>query len=154
MPERATTPTAQTERQRWLGILARARTDELEAAWNGLADRPGWHHLRRPEVGLAMVRGRMGGDGGPFNMGEMTVVRCVVQIEGGAAGVGYVAGREARRAELVALFDGLLQDPGRRAALLAGTVEPLAAAQSVRRRLAAAKAASSRVEFFTMVRGA
>ena len=61
--------------------------------------------------------GRTGGTGTRFNVGEMTVTRCAVQLEGGAVGVAYVRGRDRRHAELAALLDALLQDPARHDAL-------------------------------------
>jgi alpha-D-ribose 1-methylphosphonate 5-triphosphate synthase subunit PhnG len=100
-----------------------------------------------------MARGRAGGTGQRFNLGEITVTRCAVQGADGHIGHGYVAGRDKRKAELVASFDALLQAPDRRAALLARVVEPLATAQAATRSATARKAAATRVEFFTMVRG-
>ena len=143
----------QAARRRWMGVLAKAKPAEIEAAWAALPEKPGYRHLRRPEVGMAMVRGRMGGGGAPFNLGEMTVTRCAVQVEGGATGMSWVAGRDRRHAELAAVLDALLQDEGRRAGLIELAVVPLESAQAERRRAASAKAASSKVEFFTMVRG-
>jgi alpha-D-ribose 1-methylphosphonate 5-triphosphate synthase subunit PhnG len=100
-----------------------------------------------------MVRGRAGGDGAAFNMGEMTVTRCVVKIDGGATGHAYVAGRRKRHAELAAVFDALLQDPARRAGIERLLIGPQAADQAARHRMNAAKSAATKVEFFTMVRG-
>src|SRR5690606_24690003 len=108
--------------------------------------------LRRPELGLAMVRGRAGGTGMRFNLGEVTVTRCTLRLEGGATGTAYVAGRNKRHAELAALLDALLQDPSRRDLLIASVVEPLREAARARQRDRLAKAASTRVEFFTMAR--
>src|SRR3546814_10337591 len=77
-----------------------------DLAWNGLADRPAYRRLKAPETGLAMIRARAGGVGQRFNFGEMTMTRCVVVLEGTGAqkelmGVGYVQGRDARKAELI-----------------------------------------------------
>jgi alpha-D-ribose 1-methylphosphonate 5-triphosphate synthase subunit PhnG len=141
-----------TQRRRWLAVLARAATDQLEACW-AATERPECTLLRQPEVGLVMARGRAGGSGQRFNLGEITVTRCVVQSAEGHIGHGYVAGRDRRKAELVAGFDALLQAPARRAGLLARVVEPLAAAQVEARAAQARKAAATRVEFFTLVRG-
>lgn len=140
-------------RRRWMAVLARARPELLEAAWRDRADKPRYSFLRRPESGLVMVRGRAGGTGQRFNLGEMLVTRCVVRLEGGGAGCAYVRGRDARHAELAAVFDGLLQDPARRAELLSQVIEPEAARQAARRDARARKVAATRVEFFTMVRG-
>ena len=134
-------------RQRWMSVLARADADELGARLRAL---PSYRVLRGPEAGLVMVRGRTGGGGAPFNLGEMTVTRCTVRTEAGFVGHAYVAGRNERQAELAALADALLQDPLRQAALLADLIEPLAAAQQSRRDAIAAKAAATRVQFFAM----
>ena len=139
-------------RQRWMGILARAEDGALETAWAGIAGKPGYRFLRPPETGLVMVRGRMGGSGNAFNMGEMSATRCAVQLEGGAVGIAWVAGRSARHAELAAAFDALLQQPERRDRLEQTVIAPLEAAERARREEDRANAASSRVEFFTMAR--
>src|SRR5262245_50429522 len=132
-----------------MAVLAKARPDELEEAFAGLGASPSWTTLRAPEIGLALVRGRISGGGAAFNLGEMTLTRCAVTMADGTTGMGYVAGRNRRHAELAAVFDGLLQrgDSGAAAGL-----ETLAAAQLRRRRERAGAAAPTRVEFFTMVR--
>jgi alpha-D-ribose 1-methylphosphonate 5-triphosphate synthase subunit PhnG len=141
------------ERRRWMSVLALAPTDALEACWAAVSGSPPYRLLRRPEVGLVMVRARAGGTGVRFNLGEMTVTRCTVQLEGGTLGHAWIGGRDPRHAELAAVFDALLQEPAWRRALIESVVEPLARAGEERRQAAAARAASSRVEFFTMVRG-
>jgi len=140
------------QRRRWLAVLARAATDQLEACWSETGQ-PALTLLRQPETGLVMARGRAGGTGQRFNLGEITVTRCAVRSADGLIGHGYVAGRDRRKAELVASFDALLQAPGRRPMLLERVVEPLAAVQAEARAATARKAAATRVEFFTMVRG-
>lgn len=142
------------ERRGWMSVLAKARPAELEAACAAaLAPLPAYAFLRRPEVGMVMVRGRAGGTGERFNLGETTVTRCAVQVADGGVGYAYVAGRDARHAELAALVDALMLDEGRRPALAAAVIEPLRTAQAERRRAASRKAAATRVDFFTMVRG-
>ncbi len=138
-----------TERRRWMGVLARASTAEIEARMIGL-EQPRHVRLRGPETGLVMVRGRAGGDGAPFNLGEMTVTRCAVRLPDGRVGHAYVAGRDGRQAELAAVLDAMLQDEARRGALRAAVIEPLAAAQAARREQAARRAAATKVQFFTM----
>jgi alpha-D-ribose 1-methylphosphonate 5-triphosphate synthase subunit PhnG len=145
-------------RQRWLTVLAKAPAPRLQAAWEALDDKPAYRLLRQGETGLVMVRGRIGGTGRPFNVGEMTMTRAAVQLldAAGAArftGFGHAAGRSTRHAELIALFDAMLQDPARREAIAASVIEPLAAAQKARKAHEAAKVAESKVDFFTMVRG-
>src|SRR5437899_1303899 len=144
-------------RRVWLAALAKAQIRELEAAWEALADKPRYRVLRPAETGLVMLRGRIGGTGQPFNPGEMTLTRTAVQLldAAGAAtqtGFGHVAGRSARRAELVAVFDALLQDRERHDALVATVVTPLAARQQAAKTALAAQVMATKVDFFTMVR--
>ena len=106
--------------------------------------------LRGPEVGVVMVRGRAGGSGAKFNLGEMTVTRCTVRDADGRIGHAYIAGRDARRAELAAAMDAALQDDARRTALLDAVIAPLAAAQADARATLARKAAATKVDFFAM----
>ena len=149
----STGPKPQTAaRQRWMGILARAGDGALEAAWAGLAERPAYHFLRPPETGLVMVRGRMGGAGAAFNLGEMSATRCAVQLEGGETGFAWVTGRNARHAELAAALDALLQQPEHHDTLEETVIAPLEAAERARRQEDRANAARSRVEFFAMAR--
>lgn len=154
-------PTPQEEigsRRRWLAVLAKAPLGELQAAWEALDRKPAYRMLRRAETGLVMLRGRIGGTGQPFNVGEMTMTRAAVQLldASGAVcgtGFGHVAGRSARRAELVALFDAMLQVPAWRGAVEAQIVTPLARRQQAAKAALAAKVLASKVDFFTLVRG-
>jgi alpha-D-ribose 1-methylphosphonate 5-triphosphate synthase subunit PhnG len=141
---------ARTPRQRWMAILARAPADRLEALLNDAGGAPDYAVLRGPEGGLVMVRGRAGGGGAPFNLGEMTVTRCTVRLRSGLVGHAYIAGREPRRAEIAALVDALMQDPERAEAVEARVIAPLEASQAARRAERAAKAAATRVQFFAM----
>src|SRR5262245_32656923 len=141
-------------RQHWLAVLARANLRELQEAWAKHAGDITYRFLRRPEVGLVMVRGRAGGTGQPFNLGEMTVTRCAVQLDNAEiVGFGYVGGRDPQRAELVAAFDALLQAGTHNSVLQSQVIEPFAKRQRRRREREARKTAQTRVEFFTMVRG-
>jgi alpha-D-ribose 1-methylphosphonate 5-triphosphate synthase subunit PhnG len=83
----------------------------------------------------------------------MTMCRCSVRLADGSVGHGFVAGRDARHAELAALFDALLQDPDSGPALRRAVIDPLSASLAEGRRQRAAKTAATRVNFFTMVRG-
>ncbi|NQW02161.1 MAG: phosphonate C-P lyase system protein PhnG [Rhodospirillales bacterium] len=141
------------ERQRWMRVLAMAPVTALEDAWQALDDRPDYTLLRAPEVGSAMVRARAGGSGGQFNMGEMTVTRCVVRLSNGTAGHAYVAGRDKRKTELAAAFDAILQGEDRRIELLPSLIVPLENKQQTHRHIRAQKVQATRVNFFTMVRG-
>ncbi len=129
-----------------MSVLARAPADAIESALTRDGPLPAWTRVRGPETGLVMVRGRAGGSGSPFNLGEMTVTRCTVRIASGTAGHAYVAGRDERQAELAAVADALLQDGG----AVETVIAPLAEAQAGTRRARAEKAAATRVEFFAM----
>jgi alpha-D-ribose 1-methylphosphonate 5-triphosphate synthase subunit PhnG len=141
------------ERREWMGLLARAPRELLEA-WAGCAKAPGFTWLRRPESGLAMVRGRVGGSGGKFNLGEMTITRCALRLEGGASGVAYVQGRDHRKAELAALADALLQTKGAAERVRSGLIEPVRAHLEARAASMQRKAQATRVDFFTLAREA
>ena len=141
---------ANDARRHWMSVLARAAADELEQQLSASGGAPTYRRLRGPESGLVMVRGRAGGGGAKFNLGEMTVTRCTVRTEAGRVGHAYVAGRDARQAELAAVFDALLQDPARRDALHVAVIEPLAERQAAARAAVAQKAAATKVQFFAM----
>jgi alpha-D-ribose 1-methylphosphonate 5-triphosphate synthase subunit PhnG len=147
-------PEATDRRRRWLSVLAKAPASRLETLWQALGPVPSHTVLRRPETGLVMVHGRISGNGAPFCAGEMTVTRAAVRLESGEVGIGYVGGRHARQAEIVATVDALGQRPEWRERLEAELVSPLAAEAEARHRLIAARAAATRVEFFTVAREA
>lgn len=143
---------AAKERQALMAVLARAAPGEIDSALAGLDHLPAASDLRPPEIGLVMLRGRTGGDGAPFNLGEATVARAAVRLDGGATGFAYRLGRDAGAARKAAILDALWQDAARR-----GAVE--AALAPVRTRLDAesaqvrAETAATKVDFFTLVRG-
>jgi alpha-D-ribose 1-methylphosphonate 5-triphosphate synthase subunit PhnG len=139
----------QAVRQKWMAVIARASADELAAGLAVLPALPEAEVLRAPETGLVMVRGRAGGDGDAFNLGEMTVTRCAIRL-GSNIGHAYVAGRDHAKARLAALVDAALQNAALHDALMKAVVEPLAAAQQAARSAEARKAAATRVDFFTM----
>lgn len=141
---------AQTARAHWMSVLARARADEIATLLEDAPALPAHVRLRGPEAGLVMLRGRTGGGGAAFNLGEMTVTRCTVRLADGRIGHAYVAGRDAGQAELAALLDAALQDPARREALQEAVIAPLAARQLAAREAIARRAAATRVDFFTM----
>ena len=143
------TPSPQTARQRWMAVLARASAQELADGLTALPALPEAEVLRLPETGLVIVRGRAGGDGDAFNLGEVTVTRCAIRL-GVHIGHAYVAGRDHTKARLAALLDAALQDVALHDAFMQAVVEPLASAQQAARAVEARKAAATRVDFFTM----
>ena len=143
-------PPETAARQRWMSVLARAGADAIASRLEAAPALPPSTVLRGPESGLVMLRGRAGGGGSPFNLGEMSVTRCTVRNAAGFVGHAYVQGRDQRQARLAAELDAALQDPARHDALEQAVIAPLAAAQQAVRDAAAAKAAATRVQFFTM----
>jgi len=139
-------------RKHWMGLLAKAKPQDVAALFEDATLNPEFTYLRAPEVGGVMVQGRAGATGAPFNLGEMTVTRCSVQLAEGEVGHAYVQGRDKAHATQAALIDALMQTPEAerlRAAILA----PLEQAQVHARTARASKAAATKVDFFTMVRG-
>jgi alpha-D-ribose 1-methylphosphonate 5-triphosphate synthase subunit PhnG len=133
-----------------MAVLARAETAEIAALLYACAPVPVFQTLRGPESGLVMVRGRAGGGGQAFNMGEMTVTRCTVRTDEGQVGHAYVAGRDREKAKLAALADAMLQQPERTPLLRERVIAPLQKAQQARRETTARKAEATRVQFFTL----
>ena len=133
-------------------MVAKAPAARLRALWAGIGEDPEHRVLRAPETGTVMVRGRTGGTGAPFNLGEVTVTRCSVALGSGAVGHGYVQGRDREAARVAALADALAED-GEADRIEAALIAPLAAEAEDRARDRAEKAAATRVEFFTMMRG-
>jgi len=141
------------QRQQWMSILAKSSSQELEDAWQGMSERPEYRHLHKPETGSIMVRGRAGGSGIRFNLGEMTATRCTIQIVKGHVGSAYVMGRDHRHAELAAIFDALLQDALHYPEIFNSIVSRLKISCDKRKDEISKKSAATKVDFFTMVRG-
>ena len=139
-------------RRGWMSLLARAPEGRVAALLDAAMPRPAFDWLRQPEIGSTMVRARMGGTGAPFNLGEMTVTRCALTLEGGEVGHAYVQGRRKADAEAAALVDALMQTPAADQ-LRAAVLDPLERELAETRATRAAKAAATKVDFFTMVRG-
>ena len=134
-----------------LNALAAADADALTAAWSNWADKPDFKPVRGPETGLVMVRGRAGGGGAPFNLGEASVSRATVRLESGEIGHGYCLGRDLDKARLIAVFDALFQrDPATVETRILARLRAGATAADLKRKQ---ETAATRVNFFTMVRG-
>ena len=141
-----------TARQAWMAILAKSSVVDLEQQLETLGKLPQYTFLRQPEVGLAMVRGRAGGTGQAFNIGEMTVTRCVIKIED-KQGFSYVGGRSKRHAELAAVCDGLLQQNEWFDLVSDRVIRPLQTKISEHQQKQQSQTDATKVEFFTMLRG-
>ena len=140
------------ERKAWMGLLAKAPEGRVAALLDAAMTRPEFTWLRAPEIGSTMVRGRAGGTGAPFNIGEVTVTRCALTLATGEFGHAYIQGRRKSDAEAAALVDALMQG-ARAGAIRKAVLVPLEAEQSAAKAARAEKAAATKVEFFTMARG-
>ncbi|MCZ4060813.1 phosphonate C-P lyase system protein PhnG [Pantoea sp. LMR881] len=143
----------QTARQHWLSVLAHSSAAQLNAHWKALNLTPEFSLVRPAEIGLTRLKARMGATGKRFVMGDATVTRAVVQLYDGTLGYSYVLGRDKAHAERCALLDALLQQPETQALLQEKIITPLAAMREEQRQLRAREIASSKVDFFTLVRG-
>ena len=141
-----------TARQTWMAILAKSSVVDLEQQVKTLGEIPKYTFLRNSEIGLAMVRGRAGGTGEAFNLGEMTVTRCVIKMQD-IQGFGYVGGRSKRHAELAAVCDGLLQQNEWRDRVQELVIQPLHTKLTARQEKQQRQTEATKVEFFTMLRG-
>jgi alpha-D-ribose 1-methylphosphonate 5-triphosphate synthase subunit PhnG len=143
----------QAERKAVMATLAQASGDDIARLWDEAGLTSEAELLRGPETGLVTVRGRIGGGGAPFNVGEATVTRATVRLPSGQVGHSYTLGRDRKKAKLAAIADALWQDPAQRKTVETSLVAPLRAAQSEAREKRRAETAATKVDFFTMVRG-
>ena len=135
-----------------MAVLAQADATDIAARLESVAV-PSQQDLREPENGLVMVRGRTGGDGAPFNLGEATVSRAAVRLATGEVGFGYTLGRDAAKARMIALCDAMVQSEQFAGLVEAEIIAPLRAAMLAKRDRKAAEVAATRVDFYTLVRG-
>jgi alpha-D-ribose 1-methylphosphonate 5-triphosphate synthase subunit PhnG len=143
----------QSRRRGVMTVLTRSDAAEIALHLDSLGPLPASEDLRPPESGLVMVRGRIGGDGPPFNFGEATVTRAAVKLETGETGFGYVLGRDLAKARLVALCDALVQNATYRNVIERNVVAPIRARVDTARQRKQQQVAATKVEFFTLVRG-
>jgi len=145
---------ATAARQALLRACADATEAELETALAGLGALPLHAELRTPQTGLVMLRGRIGGNGPAFNVGEAIVTRAAVQLQSGTIGFSYLLGRSHRRARLAALVDAMGQESANhREALESALVAPVAARRAKECADRRVETAATKVNFFTLVRG-
>ena len=143
----------QAERKAAMATLAQSSGDDVVRLWNEAGLPSQAELLRGPETGLVTLRGRIGGGGAPFNVGEATVTRATVRLPSGQVGHCYALGRDKQKAKLAAIADALWQDPGRRAEVETRLIAPLRSALATAQEKRRAETAATKVDFFTMVRG-
>ncbi len=142
----------QARRKAAMAVLASSTAADIAARVKTIA-LPDHEDLREGENGLVMVRGRIGGDGAPFNLGEATVSRAAVRLASGEVGFGYTLGRDRDKARLIALCDALAQSNAFADEVGTKVIAPLRAMVAARRERKATETAATRVDFYTLVRG-
>ena len=148
-----TEPPEIAARRRAMALLARARRDELAEPIAKRWPDHGARDLKPVESGLVMLRGRIGGDGAPFNLGEATVTRAVVELPTGERGFAHILGRDAEKARLAAIVDALWQRQTSRGDVETVILAPIAERLAAEAAKTRAETAATRVDFFTLVRG-
>ncbi len=134
-------------------VLARCNFDDLQQRFRTLELDPEVSFLRPAETGLVMLRGRAGGTGAAFNLGEATVTRTSVRLGDGRIGHSVALGRDRKRATLAAVVDALATDENDEQRIETAIIAPLRARLEEEDCHEAELVAGTRVDFFTMVRG-
>jgi alpha-D-ribose 1-methylphosphonate 5-triphosphate synthase subunit PhnG len=147
-------PDENEKRRRSMAVLAAATPEELRGGVSRIADLGTVDDLKMPETGLVMLRGRIGGDGALFNIGEATVTRAVVRLNTGEIGYGVRLGRNAAAARDAAILDALWQSPRMRSHIEAAVLQPIRERVQFDRTARSRQAAATRVDFFTLAREA
>jgi alpha-D-ribose 1-methylphosphonate 5-triphosphate synthase subunit PhnG len=142
----------QVRRRQAMSVLANAPAERIAACLEAVVI-PTHEIVRQPENGLVMVRGRIGGDGAPFNLGEASISRAAIRLSSGEVGFGYVLGRDSKKASLIALCDALIQNEVLATEVEQKIIAPLQNEFEAARAKRAAETAATRVDFYTLVRG-
>ncbi|WP_279479773.1 phosphonate C-P lyase system protein PhnG [Aureimonas sp. SK2] len=154
IPFLPTSPSGAADRRRAMAAVALAPSPFLKSRYADLVDAaPSALPVRGPEVGLVMLRGRAGGGGAAFNLGEASVCRATVRLETGEVGHAMILGRDAEKARIAAHLDALWQVDAWRERIEAEVVAPALAADAQALRERAEETAATRVDFFTVARG-
>lgn len=140
-------------RQLLMRLCAAATEAELQRALTLLEPLPQIRDARPPDTGLVMLRGRTGGEGPAFNLGEATVSRAAVTLDSGETGCSYMLGRSPAKARLAAIIDALGQAPAWSSRLHEAFVVPVSARLEAKRATKRAQTEATKVNFFTLVRG-
>ncbi|KXF75744.1 phosphonate C-P lyase system protein PhnG [Paramesorhizobium deserti] len=148
------TSPADIARKRALDALASMPAQALKERYETICERaPPALAVRGPEIGAIMVRGRIGGGGAPFNIGEASVTRATVKLPTGEVGHSIVLGRDTEKARAVAHLDALRQVPEWEPIVERDCVAPAVEMAEAERLKLAEETAATRVDFFTLARG-
>ena len=142
------------DRKQALDILNSAPADFLAQRYATIkAKAPEAIPVRGPDIGTVMVRGRVGGGGGAFNLGEASVTRATVRLDSGEVGHSIVLGRDEQKARTVAHLDALRQQSLWAAKIDADIVAPALASIKAEKLRLAEETEATKVDFFTVARG-
>lgn len=147
------TDLALSRRRELMRVCADATEAELDGALSAMAPLPMVRDVRPAATGLVMLRGRIGGDGQAFNVGEASVTRAAVRLDSGETGFSYMLGRSPTKARLAAIIDALGQNTLWHDRLWQALVVPVAARVAENRATQRAQTEATKVNFFTLVRG-
>ena len=136
-----------------MAVLARSSAARLKELWPAVGLDPAYAMLRGPEFGLVMLRGRVGGTGQAFNLGEASVTRATVKLADGAVGHAMMLGRDAAKAKLSAVIDALCCNGEVAARIDVTLIEPLKVELDEADAISRRETAATRVDFFTVARG-
>ena len=109
--------------------------------------------VRGPEIGTVMVRGKVGGGGAVYNLGEASVTRATVKLETGEVGHAIILGRDQDKARIVAHLDALRQIADWQHRIDAEITHPLLIAANAEKQQRAEETEATKVDFFTVTRG-
>ncbi|MGP3591229.1 phosphonate C-P lyase system protein PhnG [Vagococcus sp. WN89Y] len=140
-------------RQRWMAALSHSTPEMLRAHMRTLGLAPDYELVRAPQTGLVQIQARMGATGERFLPGDATLTRAVIKLASGTLGFSWVLGRDKGHAERCAVCDALLQEPDDFQTLMETLITPLEAWRAARIQARQAEINTSRVDFFTLVRG-
>lgn len=144
--------TMQRRRERF-SVLSRSSASAIESLWANLGIDVRFRRLKGPVSGLVAVQGRIGGGGDPFQFGEATITRAVIELETGETGFGQALGRDSAKVERCALIDALAQRPEIVDRIDAELIAPLRDMLDQEQQIEREKVAATKVDFFTLVRG-
>lgn len=145
--------TTTAERKHRMSVLSRSGIKAISAHFSELGLDPEFTMMRGPETGLVMLRGRVGGTGDSFNLGEATVTRATVKLADGSVGHAMTLGCDRVKARLCAVIDAMCQSIVVGKMIDAGIIEPLERDLDAADRTRREETAATRVNFFTVVRG-
>ena len=139
-------------REQWLSYLATADENYLISLWDNLNMKIEYNWLREPEIGSVMVQGKVGATGDNFNVGEVTITRCSLNLDKKIQGHGYVQGRNKYKSKIAALCDALMQTEKKKI-IKRNIIDKLIKYKNNKRNEILSKTEATKVDFFTLVRG-